>query len=195
MVGVCYWRNSRVTSGKDSLCHWLQVKSRLVLQIRWNLWSLSWVTKIKSTHLHPTSVRSTLILSSHLGIDFSNGIFTWGLHTIPFSVFRPELCNLTCFAWWTFLHVAMGSHFPCSSFLLHGWIVLPTLIWVLLDLTQLPHTQHVVRCSWGHAPWGMSVLHERAPYWPMEESVVPSMPVAADWFPLVHRATLNSARH
>jgi hypothetical protein len=69
-----------------------------------------------------------------------------------------------------------GSHFPCSSFSLHGWIVLPALIWVLLDLTQLRHTQLVVQCDWGHAPTDMSALHERAPYWPMEESVALSMP-------------------
>jgi hypothetical protein len=69
-----------------------------------------------------------------------------------------------------------GSHFPCPSFLLHGWIVLSALIWILLDLTQLRHTQLVGQCDWGHAPSGMSALHERAPYWPMEESVAPSMP-------------------
>jgi hypothetical protein len=53
-------RYPRVTSGKNTACgHRLQMKSGVVLQrITWNLWSLSWTTRIQSTHLHSTSVWS-----------------------------------------------------------------------------------------------------------------------------------------
>jgi hypothetical protein len=109
-------------------------------------------------------------------LRFSNGIFPWGLRTIPSSALGSKPCNVTCLAWCTFLHVAMGSHLPCSLFLLHGRIVLPAFVWILLDLTQLRHAQLVLPCNWGHAPSGMSALHRGAPHWPAEESVAPSTP-------------------
>jgi hypothetical protein len=113
----------------------------VVLQkITWNLWSLSWPTWSQYRHLHPTYVRSILILSSHLGVDFSSGVFTWGLHTIPFSVFGPKPCNLTWFAWCTFLHVAMVPTFPDHHSFCTPELCCPH----LYDLTQLRHTQLVV---------------------------------------------------
>jgi hypothetical protein len=119
---------------------------------------------------------------------FPSGIFPLGLHTIPLPALGFKPCNLTCLAWCTFLHVATGFHLPCSSFLLHGWIMLPAFNWIILDLTQLRHSQLVVQYYWGHAPWGMSALHRRTRCWPMEESVAPST-TGRCW--LVSSGTLN----
>jgi hypothetical protein len=104
---------------------------------------------------------------------FSGDIFPWGRHSALFSVFGPTPCNLTCLAWCTFLHVAVGSHLPCSTSFLHGWIVLPAFIRILLYLTQLRNAQFVAQYNRGHPPEGMSALRSRAPCWPMEESDAP----------------------
>jgi hypothetical protein len=113
------------------------MKSRLALQmITWNLWSLSWATKIKSTNIHPTSESSILILSSHLGLHFSNSTFTWKLHTIPFSAFGPKPRNLTCFSWCTFLHVAVVPTSPVHHFFCTAELCCPhssEFCWILLS--------------------------------------------------------------
>ena len=43
--------------------------------------SLSWTSSIQSTPLHPTSWRSILILSSHLRLGLSSGLFPSGFLT------------------------------------------------------------------------------------------------------------------
>jgi len=50
--------------------------------------SLSWASSIQSTHPHPTSRRSILILSSHLSLGLPSGLLpsgfpTKGVHTSP----------------------------------------------------------------------------------------------------------------
>jgi hypothetical protein len=41
-------------------------------------WSLSWATSIHSTPSHPTSLRSILILSTHLRLGLPSGLFSSG---------------------------------------------------------------------------------------------------------------------
>ena len=69
------------------------------------LLSLSWASPIQSTYPHPTSWRSTLILSSHLHLGLPSGLFPSGFpHQDPI---RPPLLTHTC-------HMPSSSH---SSFI------------------------------------------------------------------------------
>ena len=43
--------------------------------------SLSWASPIQSTYPHPTSWRSSLILSTHLGLGLPSGLFPSGVPT------------------------------------------------------------------------------------------------------------------
>ena len=62
--------------------------------------SLSWASPIQSTYPHPTSWRSTLILSTHLRLGLPIGLFPSGFPTktlyIPIS--SPTFAFLICFS-------------------------------------------------------------------------------------------------
>lgn len=49
-------------------------------------WSLSWTTRIQSTHSHPLFLRSILILSSLQGIGLPSDLFL-ALFPIPYAIF------------------------------------------------------------------------------------------------------------
>jgi len=56
-------------------------------------WSLPWARCITSTPFQPTSLRSVLILSSHLRLDFPSGLFLLGF---PTEIFYPFLSPHAC---------------------------------------------------------------------------------------------------
>jgi hypothetical protein len=60
-------------------------------------WSLSWAKSIQPTLLHPSSVRSTLTLSSHLILGLSIYVFSSFLRMYCMHTFRlSHACSVTC---------------------------------------------------------------------------------------------------
>jgi hypothetical protein len=59
-------------------------------------WSLSRATSIQSTPSHPISVRSLLILSTHLRLGLPSGLFPSGFHTNILYAFLFSPIRATC---------------------------------------------------------------------------------------------------
>jgi hypothetical protein len=59
-------------------------------------WSLSWAISIQSTPSHPISLRSILILSTHLRLGLPSGLFHSGFPTniLYAFLFSPHSCYL-----------------------------------------------------------------------------------------------------
>jgi hypothetical protein len=81
---------------------WLLLKNFPFYGTRWFIivftralhWSLSWATSIQSIPLHPVSLRSILILSSHLHLDLHSGLFPSGFPTKILYAFLFFSCVL-----------------------------------------------------------------------------------------------------
>jgi hypothetical protein len=91
-------------------------------------WSLSWARSILSIAHHPISLRSNLILSSHLHLGLPSGLYPFGsptkiLHAFLFSPmcymvcsshpFWPEHSNYT---WWRILVTTLIMQFYPTSY-------------------------------------------------------------------------------
>jgi hypothetical protein len=70
-------------------------------------WSLSWAISIQSTPSHPISLRSILILSTHLRLGYPSSRFTSGfctdiLHAFLFSPFLLHALHISSSITWSF---------------------------------------------------------------------------------------------
>jgi hypothetical protein len=62
-------------------------------------WSLSWARSIQAIPPHPLSLRSILILSTHLRLGLPSGLFPISIHRLPFVLHAlPSASSLT----WSF---------------------------------------------------------------------------------------------